>query len=115
MSIELYHNPRCGKSRDAKTFLENEKIDFTTRLYLNDNPSKSELEALVKKLAIPAEDLIRKKEKIFLAQEKRKNLTDEEAIKLMVANPILIERPIVVNGNQAAIGRPLENIISILK
>lgn len=115
MSIELYHNPRCSKSRDAKTFLENENIDFKTRLYLKDLPSKKELEQLVKKLNIPAEDLIRKKEKIFLAQTKRKNLTNEEAITLMSEHPILIERPIVVKDNKAAIGRPIDNIISILK
>ena len=57
---------------------------------------------------------LKKKEKIFLSQEKRKNLTDEEAITLMVANPILIERPIIIKGNKAVIGRPIENIISLI-
>jgi arsenate reductase len=115
MSIELYHNPRCSKSREAKTLLENENQTFSVKLYLNDQPSQKELVALVKKLNIPAEDLIRKKEKIFLAQDKRKNLTDNEAIKLMEEHPILIERPIVIKGDKAVIGRPIENIISLIK
>jgi arsenate reductase len=115
MSIELYHNPRCSKSREAKALLEAENKNFSVRLYLTDHPSKNELEALVKKLNIPAEDILRKKEKIFLAQEKRKNLTDEEAIKLMLEHPILIERPIVIKGNNAAIGRPIDNIVSLFK
>lgn len=115
MSIELYHNPRCGKSRDAKALLENENKTFSVRQYLKDSPSKSELEELIKKLGIPAEDLIRKKEKVFLAQSKRKGLSDMEAINLMVEHPILIERPIVIKDDKAAIGRPIDNIIDLLK
>ncbi len=115
MSLELYHNPRCSKSREAKALLEKENKEFSVRLYLNDSPSKNELKNLVKKLGIPAEDLIRKKEKVFLAQSKRKDLSDEEAINLMYENPILIERPIVIKDNKAVIGRPIDNIIALLK
>jgi arsenate reductase len=114
MSIQLYHNPRCSKSRQAKDLLESKGIEFETILYLQNNPSREDLENILKKLNLSASQLIRKKEKVFLENNPEKDLSEKTALELLVKFPILIERPIVVNKNKAAIGRPIENILEIL-
>ena len=114
MTLELFHNPRCSKSRDAVQFLEGKNIDFQTTLYLTNGPSKKELKTIIKKLKIPAPQLIRTKDKFFKENYHNKKLTEEEAIELMVKYPILIERPILISSDAAAIGRPLSNFDQIL-
>lgn len=112
--ITIYHNPRCSTSREGIMLLEQSGKDFKTVLYLESPLNFEELEALIKKLAIKPLGLVRQKEKIWLEHYKGKELTDTEIINAMVKYPILIERPIVVNGNKIAIGRPIEKVKEII-
>lgn len=112
--MEFYHNPRCGKSRNALTILKEKGIEPQVIEYLKNPPSKAELTAIIKKLGIAPFDLIRKGESIFKENYKGKNLSDEAWIDAMVENPILIERPIFINGNKAIIGRPPENVLNLV-
>lgn len=112
--ITIYHNSRCSKSRESIAFLENAKVDFQIINYLDNIPTKEELQELLLKLNLPAIDLIRKKEAIWIDQYKGKDLSEDELIEAMIQNPKLIERPIIVNGSKAVIGRPTEKIKEIL-
>ncbi|MFC6096026.1 arsenate reductase (glutaredoxin) [Flavobacterium qiangtangense] len=112
--IKIYHNPRCGKSREGLQILENSGKDFEVVKYFENVPSFEELESIIEKLAIKPIDLVRQKEKIWIENFKGKTMSDDETISAMISNPILIERPIVVNGNKVAIGRPPQNIAEIL-
>lgn len=112
--MEIYHNPRCQKSRQTLKILQDAKVDFQIRKYLDHPPSKAELEEVVKKLDISPASLVRKGEKIYIDQYKGKDLTDEEWIEAMIQNPKLIERPIVIDGDRAVIGRPPENVRDLL-
>ena len=112
--IQIYHNPRCGKSRSALKILEEKGWSFDVKLYLKEPPTFEELKAVLSKLAIPPEALLRKGEKVFKEQFKGKSHSEDEWIAAMVENPILIERPIVINGDQAVVGRPPEKILEVL-
>lgn len=115
MSVTIYHNPRCSKSRQTLALLKEKGISPTIVEYLNTPPSTGELTQILSKLQMEPRDAMRKKEEPYTAN----NLADEGVsrdalIQAMVDNPILIERPIVVNGDKAAIGRPPENVLDIL-
>ena len=112
--IQILHNARCGKSRDCLAFLTESGKEFEVIKYLETVPTFEELKEIISKLGIKPIDLVRKKEPIWLENFKTKALSDNEIIEAMVANPILIERPIVINGKKAVIARPLENAKSIL-
>jgi arsenate reductase (glutaredoxin) len=112
--ITIYHNPRCSKSREGIKLLQQSGKDFKTVLYLENPLSFEELETLIKKLDIKPLELVRQKEAIWLEHYKGKNLNDAEIINAMVKHPKLVERPIVVNGNKAVIGRPTESIMGII-
>lgn len=112
--LTIYHNPRCAKSRQGVAFLEAQKQDFETVLYLKDNINASELTALIGQLGIPPMNLVRRTEKIWKESFKGKDLSDQEIVEAMVAHPKLIERPIVSNGTKAVIGRPTESIQTVL-
>ena len=112
--MKIYHNPRCTKSREALELLKNKGHEPEIVLYLQDIPTQKELKTLLKQLGIKAEQLLRKQEPIFKEQFKGKSLTEAQWIKAMVQYPRLIERPIVIQGNKAVIGRPVENILEIL-
>lgn len=112
--ITIYHNNRCTKSRCALAELEKSGKDFEVVYYLETPPNKSELKEIIQKLSIKPSELIRKGEKVFTENYKGKILTDEEWIDAMVAHPILIERPIIISGDQAVIARPTEKIKEIL-
>jgi len=114
MSITIYHNPRCTKSREGLQILEEAGVDFDVRLYLKEPFQKDELKNVIKKIGIAPADLLRKKEAIFKESYADKTLTDSECIEAMLAHPKLIERPIVVNDNKAIIGRPPSLISDIL-
>ena len=113
--IQIYHNNRCTKSRQALQALENSGKDFEVIYYLETPPDKATLEELIKKLNIAPLDLIRKTEKIYIERYKGQSLTDAEWIDAMVENPILIERPIVVSGEKAIVARPTERINEVLR
>ncbi len=112
--IQIYHNSRCGKSRECLISLENSGQEYEIIKYLEDVPTFDELKTIVQKLDINPIELVRRKEKIWVEKFKNQTLTDDEIIQAMIANPILIERPIVVNGNKAVVARPLEKMNSIL-
>jgi len=112
--MKIYHNPRCTKSRQGLALLQNSGVDFEIIEYLKTPLTKDELKDLLQKLGIPASELIRKNEAIWKEQFKNKDLTEAELIDAMIEFPKLIERPIVVNGNTAVIGRPTENISTVL-
>ena len=113
--IEVYHNPRCGKSRNCLAFLENTNQEYKIIKYLEEVPSGEELKALLKKLNIKPIELVRQKEKIWIEQFKGQNLTDEAVIQAMIENPILIERPIIIKGNKAIIAREADKIEAFFK
>lgn len=112
----IYHNPRCSKSRAAVALLEARGIDFEVVKYLEHPPSEKELRRIVKLLGIKPQQLVRKGEKVYkqlgLGDQ---TLSDKEWITTLVAHPTLIERPIVVHADGAAIGRPTENIADLLE
>lgn len=115
MSVEIYHNPRCSKSRATLALLEENNITPEVRLYLENPPTEAELSQVVVQLGISPRQLLRKGE----AEYKENNLaddslTDEQIIALMVEFPRLIERPIVITNGQARIGRPPESVLEIL-
>lgn len=112
--IKIYHNPRCSKSREGLKLLESSGKDFQVIKYLEDIPTKEDLRQVLNYLSITAENLVRKNEAIWKDNFKGKLLSEEEIIDAMIAYPKLIERPIVVNGEKAVIGRPTEKINDIL-
>lgn len=112
--ITIYHNPRCSKSRQGLELLENSGKEFAVVKYLDEHISEAHLKDLISILGIKPLDLVRKNEAIWKTNFKGKDLSDSEIIKAMAANPKLIERPIVINGNKAVIGRPAETILDII-
>ena len=111
----IYHNPRCTKSRNTLELLREKGIEPEVIEYLKDPPSAAELKAIVEKLGIDPQALIRKGEDIYKEKYAGKTLTAAQWIAAMVDHPILIERPIVVRGKRAVIGRPPENVLTLLK
>ena len=112
--IKIYHNNRCRKSREGLALLEEAKQEFEVVHYLEQPPTPEELKALLQKLGIRPEQLIRKNEAIWKEQFKGKELSDDALITAMSQFPKLIERPIVVKGDKAVIGRPASTILEIL-
>lgn len=112
--IKVYHNAQCSKSRECLLFLEQSGRPFEIVEYLKDTPTFEELKALVKKLGIKPQQLVRQKEAIWQEKFEGRKLRGDQIIRAMVNHPILIERPIVVNGDNAIIARPLEKAAGIL-
>jgi len=112
--IKIYHNPRCRKSREGIEVLEQSGREFMVIKYLETVPSKEELNALIKALGIPPINLVRKQEALWKDNFKGKELSDDAIIEAMIQYPKLIERPIVVKGKKAVIGRPVDNIAKLL-
>ncbi len=112
--IKIYHNNRCRKSRCGLEILENSGKEFEVVKYLEDIPSEEDLKNIISMLGISPIELVRKNEAIWKENYKGKSLSDKDIIKAMAENPKLIERPIVINGNKAVIGRPPEKIIDII-
>jgi len=112
--IKIYHNNRCSKSRSGLEILKQSGKPFEIIKYLDDVPNAKELTDIISLLQIKPIELIRKNEVIWKEHFKNKELSDKDIIDAMVKNPKLIERPIVINGNKAIIGRPPELILDIL-
>ncbi len=112
--MEIYHNPRCRKSREALAILKENGIEPKIIEYLKEIPSKEQIAHLLMKLNIKAEQLLRKNEDLYKKQFKGKAFTNDEWIQIMIEHPRLIERPIVVKGNKAIIGRPPEAVKDLL-
>ena len=114
--IKIYHNPKCSKSRQALELLQKKGLTPQIILYLEQGISAAEIHEILSKSNLTARDLLRTKEDEFKAQNlDNKNLNDDELINAIVNTPKLLERPIVINANKAAIGRPTENILEILE
>lgn len=111
---KIYHNPRCSKSRQGLAILENSGQPFEIVKYLDDNLSVEAIKKIISLLKIKPIDLVRQNEAIWKSDYKGKILSDSEVIDAMIKNPKLIERPIVINGSKAVIGRPPELITTIL-
>ncbi len=115
MTVTIYHNPRCSKSRQTLALIEDEGIAPKVVDYLKAPPTVAELKNILKKLGLRARDIVRKGEARYAELGlKERDVGDDELLALMVENPILIERPIVVSGEKAAIGRPPEAVLKIL-
>jgi arsenate reductase len=112
----IYHNPRCSKSRQALSMLEEKGIKPEVILYMDTPPSASQLEQVIHQLGITPRELLRRGEdeyrELNLAEP---TLTDSQLIDAMVAHPKLIERPIIVKGSRAVLGRPPENVLTLIK
>ena len=107
---KVYHNPRCSKSRMALDYLDAENKKYQVIEYLKESPTKAELEDILVKLGVSAEELIRKGESDFKENFKGKSLSENEWVDAMVRYPKLIERPIVILGSNAVVARPTEKI-----
>lgn len=113
--VTIYHNPRCSKSRQTLSLLEENHIQPEIVLYLETPPSASEIKTLLGKLGMTPRQLLRTGEDAYgEGNLSDPNLSDEQLIAAMVAQPKLIERPIVVKGNKAVLGRPPENVLGLL-
>ncbi len=114
--MKIYHNPRCSKSRQTLALIRETGIEPDVIEYLKTPPSAAELDRVLKLLGLEPQDVMRKKEAAYKKLGlSGKTLTRKEAIKTLIENPVLLERPIVIAGNQAVIGRPPENVKPLLK
>ena len=115
MPVTIYHNPRCSKSRQTLALLEEQNVSPKTVLYLEEPPSAKEIASLAKKLGLSSvREMMRTKEAVYRELGLKDETSEAALIEAMADNPILIERPIVVNGAKAAIGRPPESVLDIL-
>ena len=114
MPVTIYHNPRCSKSRAALAILAQHGIEPIVVEYLKNPPSRDELRTIVGKLGIKAEQIVRKGEDLYKERFADEPLSDEQWLGILASNPILIERPIVIRGDRAVIGRPPEKVSSLL-
>jgi arsenate reductase len=113
--IQIWHNPRCSKSRAALELLENKNINSSVLKYLEQTPSKEQLKDVLSKLNMKASQLLRTSENIYKELD-LENINDEEKlIDIMVLNPILIERPIIIKGDIAVIARPIKKLEELIK
>ena len=113
-NVTIWHNPRCSKSRNAAALLEEKGVEAEVVKYLDTPPSKEEIREVLNMLGITARELMRTKEAVYKELGLKEVEDEETLIDAMVANPKLIERPIVIKDGKAAIGRPIENIIALL-
>ena len=115
MKVTILHNPRCSKSRNSLALLKEQGIEPDVRLYLENPPTEEELTSILEMLAISAKDLLRRGEpeykELGLGNQ---NLSEQQLIQLMIKHPKLIERPIVIAGGKAVIGRPPEQVLNLL-
>tara|TARA_B100001057_G_C22820596_1_gene939226 strand:- start:1093 stop:1431 length:339 start_codon:yes stop_codon:yes gene_type:complete len=112
--MRIYHNPRCSKSRQTLALLKENGLDPEVVLYMDRTLTSNDLKSLLMKLRLNPIQLVRRSEAIWKANFKGKTLTDAELIAVMIAHPKLIERPIVVKGKRAVLGRPPENVLELI-
>lgn len=112
--MKIYHNPRCRKSRETLAIIEQSGQEPEIIRYLDTPPSKEELRNILGLLGMPASALVRRSEVLYREKYKGKNISEEEWLDILVKNPRLMERPIVVNNGRAVLGRPPENVKRLL-
>jgi len=116
MTVTIWHNPRCSKSRQTLELLNKKGVEPTIREYLKEPPSKAEVETLIDMVGGDPSELLRDGEAEFKALGKKKaEMSKADIAKAIAAHPILLQRPIVVAGKKAAIGRPPEAVLPLLK
>ncbi|MGB1248767.1 MAG: arsenate reductase (glutaredoxin) [Chitinophagales bacterium] len=112
--LKITHNPRCSKSRETLKLIQEKGAQVEIREYLKDELTKEELSEILKKLGKKPSEILRKGEPIFKEKYKGKTFTEQEWLEIMIANPKLIERPIVYDDKDAELGRPPENVLRLL-
>ena len=112
--LQILHNPRCGKSRTCLAFATESKLEFEIINYIENPLTVTELKVLIKKLSIKPIELVRQKEAIWIENYNGKSMTNNDIIKALAKHPILLERPIVIDGNRAIIGREIEKLLGFL-
>ncbi len=113
-TVVIYHNARCSKSRSACELVAGRGVEAQIVEYLKTPPGKDELRALLQKLGMKPSELVRRGEDAFKENYAGENLNEEQWLDALIAHPVLIERPIVVRGDRAVIGRPLEKVLELL-
>ena len=113
-TVTIYHNPRCTKSRETLTLLKEHGIDPRIVEYLKDPPTKDEVKSIIKMLGGNAAALVRTKEPAYKNSGLTATSSADNIARAIAKEPILLERPVVVHGKKAAIGRPPENVLSLL-
>lgn len=110
-NIVIYQNPTCSKCRETIKILESHGVPFTSIDYILDPPSIDEMKTIIKKLGVSPRDIFRKKEPLYddIGIENR-DISDNDLIRILIENPELIERPIVIKGDRAVIARPPEKV-----
>ncbi len=114
MTVKIYHNPRCSKSRQTLALIKEQGVEPEVIEYLVTPPSKEELDSILNMLGMEPLELMRRGESEFKEHIRGRQLGRAETVALMVEHPKVIERPIVVSGNRAAVGRPPEAVLEIL-
>lgn len=114
MNVSIYHNPRCRKSREALQYLKEQGHEPKIVEYLKEVPSREEFEKTLAKLHMMPSELVRKGETLFKEKFRGLNFTEEEWLDVLLENPKLIERPIVIRDNKAVVGRPLEQVVELM-
>jgi arsenate reductase len=115
-AVTIWHNPRCGKSRETLALLREKGVEPVVREYLKEPPSKKEIETLLDQLGVEPRVLVRDGEAEFKASGKKAAaLTRKDAVELIARHPILLQRPVVVSDGKAAIGRPPEAVLAIVR
>ena len=112
--MKIFHNPRCRKSRETLQIIQDKNVEPEIVLYLEEKLSKAQMKKILKQLGMKAEQLLRKGEPVFKEKYKGKELSEDQWIDAMIENPKLIERPIVISGDKAVLGRPPENVLELL-
>lgn len=110
----IWHNPRCSKSRQTLALLQDHGIEPEDVRYLETPPSKQQIKDILKKLGISAIDLVRRGESAFKVLALSKDASEAELIDAMSKEPVLIERPVVIHGDRAVLGRPPENVLDLI-
>ena len=113
-NVQIWHNPRCSKSRNGLNILKENKIEVEVVKYLENPRTQEEITDLLKMLGMSARELMRTKESIYKELDLKNENDEDKLIQAMVENPKLIERPIVIKDGKAVIGRPIENIMKLI-
>ncbi len=113
-TVTIYHNPRCSKSRATLSLLQQNGIEPTVIEYLKEPPDKAALNTIIRKLGVQPEQIVRKGEDAFKQHYAGKTLSRDQWLDALAKHPVLIERPIVVKGDRAVIGRPPENVLALI-
>lgn len=111
--MKIYHNAQCSKSRETLELIREHGVEPEIVEYLKEEFTAKELKEVIQKLGIKAEDLVRKSKDIYKEKYQGKKLTEAAWVKAMIANPVLIERPIIVKGNKAVLGRPPKTVLTL--